>query len=312
MFPLAAVLAALGASVVFGIASVADQRSTKLVATRPALSPRIFLDLARQPLWIAAIGGTLGAFALQVVALRYGPLALVEPILVCGLIFAVLISAYLKRRFDPLLMGGVVASAGGVAGFLAIARPSSGQASVGFHVVLPLAAGLAAGVAACLAAARRSPSVRPVALALACGISYGVGAFLVKLVIADINGGLSALLTNWPIYALAVVGPVGFLLNENAFQQGTLIAPVMAVITVADPLISIGLGYVWLNETPSSSPAAIAGEVVFLLVMVGGIALVAHRGTRLTAVADARSAAATAAEPDLSFRSATATSARRS
>ncbi len=312
MFPLAAVLAALAASVVFGMASVADQRSTKRVARRRALSPRIFLDLARQPLWLASIGGTLGAFALQVVALRYGPLALVEPILVCGLIFAVLISAYLRKRFDPLLMAGILATAGGVAGFLAIARPSSGQTSVGFYVVLPLGAGLAAGVAGCLAVAHRNPNVRPVALALACGISYGVGAFLVKLVVSDVSGGLSAIFTNWPIYALAVVGPVGFLLNENAFQQGTLISPVMAVITAADPIISVGLGYVWLNEVLSSSPAAITGEVVALLVMVGGITLVAHRGTRLTAVAEARAAPVPVAAQGLPFRSATATSARRS
>jgi hypothetical protein len=35
---------------------------------------------------------------LQIVALRFGPLALVEPILVCDLIIAVLISAALRRH----------------------------------------------------------------------------------------------------------------------------------------------------------------------------------------------------------------------
>ena len=56
------------------------------------------------------------------------------------------------------------------------------------------------------------------------------------------------LLTDWPIYALAVVGPAGFILNEDAYQQGTLIAPARAIITACDPIISIALGRVWLNE----------------------------------------------------------------
>ena len=281
MSPLIAVVLAVAAAIVFGIASVADQRSTKRVKSHQALSPKIFLDLVRQPLWVASVGGTLCAFALQVLALRYGPLALVEPILACGMIVAALISAFLRRRFDGLLFGGVVATAIGLAGFLAIAQPTEGRSTVSFLVVLPLGAGLAAGVAACLTVAGRNATLRPLALALACGICYGVSAFLVKIVVTDVSGGLTGLLTDWPIYALAVAGPMGFLLNENAFQQGTLISPVLAIITVCDPIISIALAALWLNETLSSSPAGIAGEVISLTIMVTGIVVVAHRAPHI-------------------------------
>jgi drug/metabolite transporter (DMT)-like permease len=277
-----AIVAAVGAALVFGIASVADQRSTKRVKRRKTLSPKIFLDLARQPLWLASIGGTVLGFALQVLALRYGPLALVEPLLVCDLIFAVLINSFLRGRWDATMLGGVVATAIGIAGFLVIARPSNGQSNVGFGVVLPLAAGLGAAVIGCLAVSRRNARLRPLALALACGINYGVAAFLVKLVVSDVSGGLPGVLTDWPIYALAVVGPLGFLLNENAFQQGTLIAPVLSIITVCDPLISIALAYLWLNEMLSSTPAGIAGEIAALLLMITGIVVVAHRAQLIT------------------------------
>jgi drug/metabolite transporter (DMT)-like permease len=271
------VLLSILAALVFGIASVADQRSTKRVKRRGPLSPRIFLDLMRQPLWLASVCGTLLGFGLQVLALNFGPLALVEPLLVCGLIFAVLINAYLRKRFDAVLICGVIAAAAGVAGFLAIGRPTNGQGTVSFLVILPLAAGLGAAVVGCLAVAGRSATLRPLALALACGINYGVAAFLVKIVVTDVSGGLVGLLTDWPIYALAVVGPLGFLLNENAFQQGTLIAPVLAIITVCDPLISIALAALWLNEKLASSPIAIAGEVIALIVMVVGVVVTAHR-----------------------------------
>jgi drug/metabolite transporter (DMT)-like permease len=279
------VVLAVCAALVFGIASVADQRSTKRVKRREPLSPRIFLDLMRQPLWLASVFGTLSGFGLQVLALRYGPLALVEPLLVCGLIFATLINAYLRRRWDAVLIGGVIAAAAGLAGFLAIAQPTNGQSSVGFLVILPLAAGLAAGVVGCLALARRSDFLRPLALALACGINYGVAAFLVKIVVTDVSGGLPVVLTDWPIYALAVVGPLGFLLNENAFQQGTLIAPVLAIITVCDPIISIALGAVFLHETLNSTPAGVAGEVISLTLMVTGVVVTAQRAPHVAAAA---------------------------
>jgi len=274
---------AVCAALVFGIASVADQRSTKRVKRRGPLSPRIFLDLARQPLWLASVCGTLFGFALQVLALRYGPLALVEPLLVLGLIFATLINAYLNKKWDAWLIGGVIATSIGLAGFLAIARPTNGKSSVGFLVILPLAVGLAAGVMGSLALARRSAFARPLALALACGINYGVAAFLVKIVVTDVSGGLPALLSDWPIYALAVVGPLGFLLNENAFQQGTLIAPVLAIITVSDPIISIALGVAFLHERLNGTAVGVAGEVISLAIMVTGVVVTAHRAPHVAA-----------------------------
>ena len=285
-------MAAIAAALVFGAASVADQRSTKRVKRRGPLSPRIFVDLARQPLWLVSIVGTVVGFALQVVALRFGPLALVEPLLICDLIFAVLINSYLRNRWDPGLLGGVIAAAAGVAGFLAIARPTNGNSTVSFIVVLPLGAGLAAAVVGCLAVAARSETLRPLALALACGINYGVAAFLVKLVVSDVSGGLVGLLTDWPIYALAVVGPLGFLLNENAFQQGTLIAPVLSIITVCDPLISIALAALWLDEKLNSTPGGIAGEVISLLLMIAGIVIVAHRAPKVSEPGPARESTA--------------------
>jgi drug/metabolite transporter (DMT)-like permease len=279
------VVLAVCAALLFGIASVADQRSTKRVKRRGPLSPRIFLDLMHQPLWLASVGGTLLGFGLQVLALRYGPLALVEPLLVCGLIFATLINAYLRRRFDSLLIGGVIATAIGLAGFLAIAQPTNGESSVGFLVILPLAVGLGAGVLGCLALARRNDFWRPLALALACGINYGVSAFLVKIVVTDVSGGLGAVLTDWPIYALAIVGPLGFLLNENAFQQGTLIAPVLAIITVCDPIISIALGAAFLHETLNGTAVGVAGEILSLAIMVTGVIVTAHRAPHVGAAA---------------------------
>lgn len=273
----AGVAAAVGAAIVFGVTSVAEQRSTKRVKEERTGSPKILLDLVRQPLWDIAIVGTIIGFALQVVALKYAPLAVVEPILVFDLIFAVLISAYLRRSADPVMLTGVGACAVGVAGFLIIARPTAGTGTVGLAGAIWLAIGAVAAVSICLVVGQSSETLRPLSMALATGICYGLSAFLIKLVTSEAShGGFGHVLTSWPIYALAIAGPVGFVLNQDAYQSGTFIAPVMAIIVASDPLISIALAYALLDEKVSSSPAAIAGEIICLILMVAGIIEIAR------------------------------------
>jgi hypothetical protein len=277
-----AVVAALASALFLGISSVLDQRSTKRVENRRALSPRIVVDLLRQPLWLAAIGANIAGFALQVVALDFGSLALVEPILACDLVFAVLLLWYRGQRanLEPPkvkhLLAGVAATTVGVAGFLAIGQPSAGRAQARFGTLPPLAIGIVVVVGGCLAVAARSRNLRPLALALACGVCYGVAAFLIKLLTSEFGGGLAQVFTDWPIYVFAVVGPAGYILNQDAFQQGTLLAPVQAIISAADPVISIALGIVWLAVRLRGSPAATTGEIVSLLLLTGGIFMTAY------------------------------------
>ena len=273
----AGVAAAVGAALVFGVTSVAEQRSTKRVKQERTGSPKILLDLVQQPLWDIAILGTVIGFALQVVALKYAPLAVVEPILVFDLVFAVLIAAYLRRSADPVMLAGVGACVVGVAGFLVIARPTAGTGTVSLAEAIWLAVGAVAAVAICLVVGQSSETLRPLGMAMATGICYGLSAFLIKVVTSEAShGGFGHVLTSWPIYALAIAGPVGFVLNQDAFQSGTFIAPVMAIIVASDPLISIALAYALLDEKVSSSPAAIAGEIICLILMVAGIIEIAR------------------------------------
>ena len=255
MFPLIAVVAALGSSLAYAITAVTEQLGTHRVKRRRALSPELLLDLIKQPLWLAGIGANVASFALQVVALRFGPLALVEPILVCDLIFAGLISAALRKRVDLVTGAGVVACAAGVAGFLVIARPSAGRQAIGLIQALILLAGFAAVLAGSLALARWNRTARPLALALACGAAYAVTDFSIKLATAELSGGIADLFTHWPIYAVAIIGPIGFVLNQNAFQAGTMLAPVLAIITIVDTIGDIGLAWIFLNEELASGPA---------------------------------------------------------
>ncbi len=274
-----AVVTALAAAFVLGVSAVADQRSTKRVESRKPLSPRILADLVRQPLWLTAVAANVVGFALQVVALSFGSLAIVQPILVLDLMFAVLISWNLRQRANApqpngkLIFGGVGATTIGLVGFLAIGQPSPGVTQARLDMLAPLAIGYVVVVGGCLIVANRNQDLRPLALALGCGVSYGVAAFVIKLLTSEFGHGLAPVFTNWPIYVFAVVGPAGFILNQNALQQGALLAPVQAIISVADPVLSIALGIAWLDVRLRSSPASIAGEIVSFLVLTVGITI---------------------------------------
>ena len=281
-----AVAPAIASALTLGIADVAVQRSAKLVKTRRALSPRILVDLARQPLWLIAIAANIVGFGLQVVALDLGSLALVEPIIVCDLLFAVLILAYLPRQAGvpdgagggrtPAIFAGVAATAAGVAGFLVIGDPSPGRNQASIGMLPALAVFLAAVVGGCLFAAARNSGARPLALALACGVSYGTAAFVVKLVTSEFGGGPALVFASWPIYVFAIVGPAGFILNQDAVQQDKILAPVQAIITSADPVIAIALGVIWLGVRLRDAPVAIVGEIASFLLLITGVAITAR------------------------------------
>jgi hypothetical protein len=216
------------------------------------------------------------------VALASGSIALVQPLLVCDLIFTVLIARYLSVRANrPHLptrrvFTGIAATTLGVAGFLAIGQPSTGRTYVSSGFVAPLTVGLIFAAMGCLVAATRGRNIQTLMLAVACGVTYGTAAFAIKLMTLEFSGGPAQVFSNWPIYFFAVAGPAGFILNQNALQRGKFISPVQSIITAADPVVSIALGIGFLGVRLRSSPASIAGEVVSLLVMIAGIVVLAY------------------------------------
>jgi drug/metabolite transporter (DMT)-like permease len=282
---LIAVLVAVAGAITFGASDVIEQRATHTVAKRPPLDFKLFADLAVNRLWLIGITVDIAASGMQAIALHFGPLSLVQPILVLDLLFAVVITGVLRRkRPDRVISAGVVCCTGGLVLFLAVGRPQSPPVSVGPGILVPLSIGIAVTIALCLVAWRVSPGrFLPLATAFACGVIFGVTAFLLKEITQTIGLGFNPPSQQWPLYAFIIAEPIGFLLNQNAFQESSLIAPVLAIRTVTDPLVAIGIGLVWLNEQISGSPAAIAAEVVGLIIMSVGVVALAYRSPHIAA-----------------------------
>jgi drug/metabolite transporter (DMT)-like permease len=277
----AAVLGAAG----FGLASAAQQRATKEVELAPTLSPRLLVDLTRRPMWLLGLVATVLALLLQIIALAFGPLAVVQPLLVTGVAFAAIFTALMAgRRPDLLVMVGALLCAAGLSAFLLLARPVAVHDLVDVDLTsgLPLVIGLSALVAGCLvyAALVRHPS-RVLALALTTGILYGVTAGLMKVLTGQLRIGLDEPFRHPVLYVVCIIGPIGFLLSQNTFQQGRLVSPAVAVITSADPVVGVLVGVAWLGEQIDTSPANLAGAAIGAALVVAGIALITARGTYL-------------------------------
>lgn len=282
---LLAVPAAVVGAACMGLASAAQARATKEVAVSRILDPGLLRGLAHRPLWLIGMIATAAGLALQLVALAFAPLLVVQPLLVTSLIFAGVFSARLERRpADGVMIAGSLTCAAGLASFLLLARPSGNDDVLTstprpFPLAIALTVLTLLGLAVSVAA---HGSVRVLGLAVATGVLYGVTAGLMKIVAVQARADITEPFRNWALYLVCLVGPLGFLLSQNTFQQGRFLTPALAVITALDPLVGVGIGVWWMGERANTSPSALAGEAVAAAVVIVGIVLLSGRATKLS------------------------------
>lgn len=273
---LTVVAVALGSSAFFALATALKHRTAGLTpavhgAGRGTLG-RFLLATARHPLWIGGIGADAGGLALQVTALHIGALSVVQPLMITGLLFSLVLTHKIAGTRVPIreIAGGLLLVAA-LVGFLAISGASSpritGPAQAADHrpaLVIGLAAAALAGL--CILLARQLPRGGAAALlGIAVGLTYACTAALIKSC-SDVvlSFGPLALLTSWQLYLLVAAGAVGLVLSQLAFQAGPLRASLPAIATV-DPLVSIALGVLVYDEHLRAGLGPITAEVGCLL-----------------------------------------------
>jgi drug/metabolite transporter (DMT)-like permease len=280
---LLAVAVALVAAVCFALTSAVQQRAAKQEKPHRTFDPRLLLRLLHRPMWLASWAPDVAGSILQALALRFGPLSLVQPIMVSGLFLAIPLEAGLDRRRpaarDLLAVG---TGAVGLAAFLVVAQPRSGVADPSRRAWIAVLAGCAATVAACVLVARWcAETVRGTLLGIATGVLAGLTAALVKVAITGFTEDPASVFTNWHLYALIPVGLAALLLNQNAFQSGPLAAPLTA-LTLADPVVSTVIALTAFHERLAVGGPRLAVEVAAGIAMAAGIWLAStiHPGRR--------------------------------
>lgn len=272
-----AVLCALASSLLYASASVLQQRGAAAQPSEQSMRLRLLVGLARTPTWLLGLASDVGGYVLQFVALGNGPLVLVQPLLVCGILFALPISAaWSGRHLTRSDWLAAVMVCAGLAVFLAVADPSRGRADTRPVVWVALLASDAV-VAAALVTWSRTGGVRRRAflLSAATGVTYGAAAALTKTTAHLVGRGAVPLFTHWQPYVLVAFGVVGMLMGQSAFQAGELDVSLPAM-SVGDPVVSITIGALVFHESIDASPAGVVAEVVALMVMSVGIYLLAR------------------------------------
>jgi drug/metabolite transporter (DMT)-like permease len=272
-----AVLVALGSALMYALASVLQQRSAAAQPADQALRLSLLGRLLRTRMWLLGLGCDVTGYLLQFVALGHGPIIVVQPLLVCGLLFALPLGAAwagrkLQRR--DWIAAGLVCS--GLAVFLLVASPASGHDNVGPIVWIGLLGSAAAVTFALVVASRGRPAwQRAVLLSGGAGVIYGVTAALTKTSSHLLDRGIVPLLAHWQPYALLIAGIVGMVISQSAFQAGSLDAS-LPTMSVVDPIVSIIIGALAFGETIADGPGDVALEVIALVAMSAGVVMLAR------------------------------------
>jgi drug/metabolite transporter (DMT)-like permease len=252
-----AVLLAFGAAIGYAAASVLQHREAEADTELHDGGVRLVLRLARRPLWLAGLGCDGLAYGLQALALGLGSLLVVQPVITSGILFALPASAWWAgRRLARSDYAWAAVLAVGLAVFLWLAGTEGGRDNAGASAWLWCAAIAGPVLGVCFLAATRSTGTRRAVLfAFTCGALFGITAALTKATVVLIGDHGFGALSHWEPYALVVMGGLGFVLNQRAFQAGSLTAS-LPTLTVVEPLVAALVGVTMLDETVSAHGAA--------------------------------------------------------
>ena len=277
------IVAALGAAISFAFAAVLQQESTQSVSEDKSLTVGLLTELVRRRKWLLGGACLLTGFGLQAVALAYGPVALVQPIVVTELAFAIPLGILRRhRRAGRQEWAGIACVMVGVSIFLLAASPGGGiqEPSNADWLASLVPVGVVAAIAVGFGAARRGPK-RAMFLGAAAGLSFGVLAVLTKAVTHLLSTDLARAFVTWQVYATIAVGIAALIVSQSAYQAGPL-AYSMPFVGLLEPLIAVVIGDTVLGEQVRLSPSLFVVEILAAAIACIGIVLLTTSPTVLS------------------------------
>jgi drug/metabolite transporter (DMT)-like permease len=270
-----AVTLALLSAATFAISSSVQHEAAEKAPQSAQSVFALVAYLIRRPPWLVGQLLATCAFALHASALHAGPIAVVQPIVVSGIVWAVPARAAISRRMPSLTeLRAVMITAVGLAVFLVASNPTVGTpAGLGAGTVTLAVAGVLVAVAANVAASRvrHDPRRKAFFLGVVGGVLFGLVAGFIKLALQELDeGGLDAMLTAWPTYALLLVGAGGVLTNQRAYRTAGLSAS-MPALNIVNGLTSLVFGFTVFSEVPRHSPLFLVIEAGALGCMTAGL-----------------------------------------
>jgi len=266
----ATVPVAILAGVFFASSWALQHAAARTEARHDLFDPRLIVRLCRRPVWLLGRLCAVVGVVVQFMALRLGPLSVVAPLMVTGLVVAVPLEAALQRRRPVRAeVWSVLVTGTGLALFLGslAPQPTEGDpSSPTWAGVIAVTMGIA-GAAALLRLA--SPQLAAPALGLATGTLFGLAAALLKGAAVRTDSFLG-LLEDPLLWSYGAVSLLALTLTQNAFQHGRLATPLVA-ISLSEPITATTIGLLVLGEhLQSGAVRAVLGTLAAGMV-VGGI-----------------------------------------
>ncbi|SDM05472.1 hypothetical protein SAMN04488535_1735 [Corynebacterium mycetoides] len=211
---------------------------------------RFPLASLRRPQWWMSIALAFVAYGLQALALAFGSLLVVQPILVLSLMFTLVLAARVERRVmdaDEALWALVLTISVGVV--VVLGRPLPGQhGAPAWEWAAVTAVGLLACAGTFAYASTRSPATQALLYGVVCGVVFGYLAVFSKVAVdAFASGGVAAMIGTWQFWAMVATSLVGTAVQQYAFGAGVLSRSLPAM-KIAEPLVAFYLGWSILGE----------------------------------------------------------------
>jgi drug/metabolite transporter (DMT)-like permease len=272
---------ALVAAFLFALAAALQQKGALGLPEISLRHPASLARLAGQTMWLVGTVALLTGYVFQAAALDRGRLAIIQPLLVTTVVFAlplgyVLTSQHVGR--NEIVGSAVIVC--GLALFAIYGDPAGGlenapgnEWAVAIAVIAVLSGVLLAF------GGRGGLTMKAAVYGTVAGILFGLSAALTKPTLDYLHASIGELLSHWEPYALAIAGVLGFVLQQVSLGTGRL-APSVATVSVANPVVGILLGIVLLDERLSRPAWHVVVACIGLgLALAGAVVIAVARET---------------------------------
>ena len=276
-------LLACAAAFAFALSAMFEQRAASQATGSHSLDTvhgfSAFLRaLMRRKLWLTGFVINNVGFVIQAAALHLGSVAVVQPVMVSQVLFALLLTG-VGSRLRPTVKDWlyVLCICGGLIVLLSVSGAAPLHGAPDRERVIWVLLAMAAFVVLLVVSARSQTDARAASLllAIAAGVCFAGNAVLIKLTTEDLFGpGVLHTALDWPGYSLAVATASGLLIEQAAFAHGSLPWAV-AAMSITNPVTSYLAGIFGFHVTAPHSPgalAAVSGTAVLIGIGISGLA----------------------------------------
>ncbi len=287
---------ALVAAILFALAATLQQKGALNLPTVSLAQPTSLLRLVGQSTWLIGTLVLLAGYLFQAAALDRGRLSVIQPLLVSTIVFALplgyLLTSQLVGRRE---VWGAVAIVIGLGVFVYFGDPAGGNTNASnaqWAITICLVSMLCVLM---LVVGHGRPSRRAAVFGTVAGVLFGVSSSLAMPTLDYLHQSVGTMLSHWECYALAVIGVLGFVFQQVSLGAGRL-APAVATVSVANPVVAILIGIVLLDERLSRPAWHVLVAVIGLsLTFVGAVVIsLAREATERDPASDSTDASARA------------------